>query len=58
VVDVSDVVRNKASAAGADWWVEALPELIATLEHEWSITVGRPYADATEAFVAEATGAS
>jgi streptomycin 6-kinase len=55
VVDVSVVVRNKACAAGAEWWVDALPELIATLEQEWSINVGRPYADATEAFVAEAT---
>ena len=49
------MVRNKACAAGAEWWIEALPDLIATLEQEWSITVGRPYADATEAFVAEAT---
>lgn len=55
MVDVSNVVRNKAYAAGAEWWVEALPELIATLEQEWSIKLGRPYADATEAFVAEAT---
>ena len=55
MVDVSNVVRSKAFAAGAEWWVEALPELIATLEREWSIKVGRPYADATEAFVAEAT---
>jgi streptomycin 6-kinase len=55
VVDVSNVVRNKAFAAGAEWWVEALPKLIATLEQQWSIKVGRPYADATEAFVAEAT---
>jgi streptomycin 6-kinase len=54
VVDVSNVVRNKAIAAGADWWIQALPELIATLEQEWSLKVGRPYADATEAFVAEA----
>ena len=49
------MVRNKACAAGAEWWIEALPELIAALEQEWSINVGRPYADATEAFVAEAT---
>ena len=54
MVDVSDVVRNKAAAAGADWWIESLPDLIATLEQEWSITVGRPYTDATEALVVEA----
>jgi streptomycin 6-kinase len=30
--------------------------LVATLEHDWGITVGRPFADATEAFVAEVSG--
>ena len=54
MVDVPVLVRNKAWAAGAGWWIDALPELIATFEQEWSINVGRPYADATEAFVAEA----
>jgi streptomycin 6-kinase len=48
-------VRRKADSVGAAWWVEELPELVASLEQEWSIRVGRPYADATEAFVAEAT---
>ena len=49
------VVRNKALAAGATRWLDDLPELVACLEREWSIAVGRPYADATEAFVAAAT---
>jgi streptomycin 6-kinase len=52
---VADAVRNKALAAGAEGWLDELPELIAGLGREWSITVGRSYPDPTEAFVAEAT---
>ncbi|HSM65958.1 MAG TPA: hypothetical protein VK860_06615 [Ilumatobacteraceae bacterium] len=52
------VVRNKAIAAGAAWWIDALAEIVAGLEHEWSITVGRPFDEGTEAFVAEAAMAS
>jgi streptomycin 6-kinase len=54
VADVPAVVRNKALAAGAAQWLENLPDLVAHLEREWSITVGRPYDSATEAFVAQA----
>jgi len=46
-------VRNKALAVGAARWLEDLPALIGDLEHDWMITVGRAFADATEAFVAE-----
>jgi streptomycin 6-kinase len=49
------VVREKALAVGADAWIEELPQLIRTIETEWELAVGRPYGDATEAFVAEAT---
>jgi streptomycin 6-kinase len=55
VIGIPSVVRNKALAAGAAQWLRDLPDLIAALEREWSITVGRPYQDPTEAFVAEAT---
>jgi streptomycin 6-kinase len=55
VADVPAVVRNKALAVGATQWPDDLPELIASMEREWSIIVGRPYDYATEAFVAEAT---
>jgi streptomycin 6-kinase len=55
VIGIPPVVRNKALAAGAAPWLRDLPDLIAALEREWSITVGRPYQDPTEAFVAEAT---
>jgi len=53
-VCVLAVVRNKALAAGAARWLHDLPGLIASLERDWQITVGRPFPDATEAFVAEA----
>jgi len=54
VIGVPTVVRNKALAGGAEWWIDGLPELVAHLEREWSIVIGRPFEDATEAFVAEA----
>ena len=47
------MVRNKALAARAAAWLDELPGLIASLERDWQITVGRPFPDATEAFVAE-----
>jgi streptomycin 6-kinase len=50
---VPDPVRRKALAVGAGWWLDGLPALVAVLERDWSIKVGRPYGDATEAFVAE-----
>src|SRR5438093_1503079 len=55
MVEIPPVVREKALAVGARAWIDALPALIRTLEADWGITVGRPYCDSTEAFVAEAT---
>jgi len=55
VIGVPAVVRNKAAAVGATQWLDELPSLVARLEREWSIEVGRPCDDATEAFVAEVT---
>lgn len=54
---VPAAVRNKALAADAARWLGELPELVAGLERDWSITVGDVYADATEALVADATRA-
>ncbi len=54
-IDLPVVVRNKAIAAGVEWWIDALPQIIASLERDWSITVGTPFVEGTEAFVAEAT---
>jgi streptomycin 6-kinase len=53
-VDVPAVVRAKAVQAGAAGWLAGLPELVAGLERDWGITVGRAYPDPTEAYVAEA----
>jgi streptomycin 6-kinase len=51
---VPPTVRAKALAAGATRWLAELPSLIASIEAEWSVSVGRAYRDATEAFVARA----
>ncbi len=53
MIDAPPVVRRKAVAVGAQRWLDELPLLVAELEQEWSISVGPPYPDATEAFVAE-----
>lgn len=55
---VPAAVRAKAVPAGAGQWLDDLPALVADLQRRWSITVGRVYQDAAEAFVAEATGAA
>jgi streptomycin 6-kinase len=54
-IDVPEAVRVKAELAGAHGWLAGLPGLIADLERDWALTVGRPFRDATEAYVAEAT---
>jgi len=55
MVGVPEVVRNKAHVHGAVDWLDSLPELIESLERDWMISVGDPFASATEAFVAAAT---
>jgi streptomycin 6-kinase len=56
---VPTVVRNKALAAGAQWWLDGLPDLIADLERDWSISVGPAFADAGRgALLLERLGAS
>lgn len=54
MIDIPTVVRNKAIAADAGAWLDQLPELVKQIESEWRLVVGRPFSDATEAFVAEA----
>jgi streptomycin 6-kinase len=56
-MEIPEVVRNKARRVGAADWLDGLPDLVRALEVDWSITVGRAYADSTEAYVAEATTA-
>ncbi|MEV4516976.1 aminoglycoside phosphotransferase family protein [Dactylosporangium sp. NPDC049525] len=50
-------VRAKAEAAGAHDWLRRLPDIVAGIEEEWAVTVGRVYGDATEALVADVTTA-
>jgi streptomycin 6-kinase len=54
---IPEVVRAKASIAGAERWLVDLPRTVADLEAAWSMVVGRAYQDGTEAFVAEALSA-
>jgi len=55
MIDVPNVVREKALALGAGAWIDDLPQLVRSIEDEWHLTVGQAYRDSTEAFVAEAT---
>jgi streptomycin 6-kinase len=55
VIQLPEVVRQKAFAAGAREWLDDLPLLVASLEQEWGIAVGDAYSDSTEALVAAAT---
>jgi streptomycin 6-kinase len=57
VIDVPPAVRAKAQVAGAAAWLDDLPALVASLAQDWSLTVGRTFVDASEAFVAEAVTA-
>jgi len=54
VIEVPETVRRKALLAGVPEWVDELPGVVADLEREWSLRVGRVFPDATEALVAEA----
>jgi streptomycin 6-kinase len=55
MLQVPEVVRQKAFAVGAERWLDDLPLLVASLEQEWAIAVGDAYGDSTEAFVARVT---
>ena len=52
MLDVPNVVREKALAVGAEEWLAALPELVRVIEADWGITVGEAFPFSTEAFVA------
>jgi streptomycin 6-kinase len=55
LISIPRVLRNHAVAAGAERWLDDLPEIVDHVEQQWDIAVGRPLAGATEAYVAEAT---
>ncbi len=46
-----------ALAVGAEDWLERLPELVSSLEADWSIAMGCSFGGGSEALVAEATRA-
>jgi streptomycin 6-kinase len=54
VVELPEVVRNRAIAEGHADWIDALIDIVRTLERDWSIRVGRTHHEGTEAFVADA----
>ena len=54
MIELAEVVRNRAIAAGAERWIEELPELVASLARDWSIEIGAQFDEGTEAFVAAA----
>lgn len=54
MIEVPPVVRSKALAAGADVWLDELPSLVAALSETWGLSVGAPFPDGTEAYVASA----
>lgn len=51
-VEIPVVVRNKALAHDAGWWVDRVPDLVADLASEWGFDVVGSYDDGTEAVVA------
>ena len=54
MIQVPEVVRQKALAVGSGRWLDDLPLLVASVEQEWGIAVDDAYSDSTEAFVAKA----
>ncbi len=55
MIEVTPVVRNRAIAEGQAGWIDELPNIVRSLERDWSIEIGRSFHEGTEAFVAEAT---
>lgn len=54
-LDIPALVRNRALAQGAGAWLDALPALVAGLEADWRIAVGRSYHEGSEGLVCAAT---
>ena len=53
--DIPELVRNRARARGAEDWLERVPDILAGISRDWSLRVGRAFANGTEAYVAEVT---
>ena len=59
-LDIPDLVRRRAASSGAGGhrWLDALPEVVATLADRWQLEIGPSFRGGTAAFVAEVTDAS
>jgi streptomycin 6-kinase len=56
IVKVSEFLRLKLLTLGADGtrWLDGLADLVAELEQDWQISVGKSLEGGSESFVAEA----
>jgi streptomycin 6-kinase len=54
MIELPEVVRNRAIAAGAERWIDELPDLVAGLAADWEIEIGAGFDEGTEALVTEA----
>ncbi len=56
MIEVPELVRQKAAHLGepGERWLAALPDVVADLAAEWSLTLGRPFAEGSASY---ATGA-
>jgi streptomycin 6-kinase len=52
-MELPEVVRNRAISERHAGWIDELPTIVRGLERDWSIVVGRTFAEGTEALVAE-----
>ncbi|HUS43888.1 MAG TPA: aminoglycoside phosphotransferase family protein [Ilumatobacteraceae bacterium] len=53
MIELPEVVRNRAIAEGHADWIDDLTDLVRGLERDWSIELRRTYDEGTEAFVAD-----
>ena len=56
-IEVPEVVRAKARAAGAEAWLAGLPALVRELAADWQLEIGAVFDGGTEAYVAAVTRA-
>jgi len=54
MIEIPEVLANKAESLGAGSWLADLGTTVAGLERDWGVTVGQPFRDGTEGWVAEA----
>ncbi len=54
MIELPEVVRNRAITEGHSEWIDHLTDIVRGLERDWSIELGQTYEEGTEAFVAAA----